>query len=103
MTNINIRIDESLKEQAERVLSDLGMNMTTATTVFLKQVVRTNSIPFPLISRPPRSPWEEYVAHALEEANEDARNGIPTIPHEDFMKEAEDYARTLSAAADRAV
>ena len=37
MANINIRIDDALKQQADAVLAELGMNMTTATTVFLKQ------------------------------------------------------------------
>ena len=42
MANINIRIDDALKQQADAVLAELGMNMTTATTVFLKQLVRHN-------------------------------------------------------------
>lgn len=46
MTTINIRIDSSLKEKADRVLDELGLSMTTALTIFLKAVVRTQSIPF---------------------------------------------------------
>lgn len=52
MANLNIRIDDTLKADAERVLSDLGINFTTATTMFLKQVVRQNAIPFELRADP---------------------------------------------------
>lgn len=52
MANLNIRIDDDLKRQAEMVLDELGMNMTTATTVFLKQVVRCRGIPFELRADP---------------------------------------------------
>ena len=41
-----LRIDDNLKRQCDIVFEDLGLNMTTAMTAFLKQVVRTRSIPF---------------------------------------------------------
>ena len=45
-TNLNIRIDENLKKQAEVLFSDLGLNMSSAITVFLKSAVDYNGIPF---------------------------------------------------------
>ncbi|MDR1001487.1 MAG: type II toxin-antitoxin system RelB/DinJ family antitoxin [Clostridiales bacterium] len=45
-TNLNIRIDEDLKKQAEGIFNELGLNMSTALTVFLRQTVRSNGIPF---------------------------------------------------------
>lgn len=45
-TNLNIRIDSDLKRQAEQIFTELGLNMTTALTVFLRQTVRSNGIPF---------------------------------------------------------
>lgn len=44
--NINIKTDAKLKSQAEKLFSDLGMNMTTALNIFLRQSVRENRIPF---------------------------------------------------------
>lgn len=44
--NVNIRMDEDLKKQAEQLFSDFGMNMTTAVNVFVKAVVRERKIPF---------------------------------------------------------
>jgi DNA-damage-inducible protein J len=45
-TNLNIRIDADLKKQAEDIFNELGLNMSTALTVFLRQTVRSNGIPF---------------------------------------------------------
>ena len=45
-TNLNIRIDENLKKQAEVLFADLGLNMSSAITVFLKSAVDYNGIPF---------------------------------------------------------
>lgn len=49
-SNITIRMDEELKKQAEELFSDLGFNMTTAFTTFVKQAVREQRIPF-IVSR----------------------------------------------------
>ncbi|MBR0137084.1 MAG: type II toxin-antitoxin system RelB/DinJ family antitoxin [Erysipelotrichaceae bacterium] len=47
-TNLNIRTDSDLKKRAERIFSDLGLNMSSAVNMFLKAVVRENGIPFDL-------------------------------------------------------
>jgi DNA-damage-inducible protein J len=44
--NISFRIDEDLKEEGEKLFKELGMNMTTALTIFIKQSVRERKIPF---------------------------------------------------------
>ncbi len=46
--SISFRIDDELKEEADEVLKDIGLNMTSALTLFLQQVVNKRSIPFPL-------------------------------------------------------
>ena len=48
MATINIRLDDELKRESEKIFSELGLSMTAALTIFLKTVVRTDSIPFPL-------------------------------------------------------
>ena len=45
-TNLNIRVDEELKKNAERLFADLGLNMSSAITIFLKSSVDYNGIPF---------------------------------------------------------
>ena len=46
--NFTIRIDPELKKAADEVFSDLGLNLTTAITLFLKASVRYDGIPFEL-------------------------------------------------------
>ena len=43
---LSVRIGPELKAQAENLFSDFGMTLTTAITVFLRQAVRENRIPF---------------------------------------------------------
>ena len=45
-TNVSIRMDMELKKQAETLFDQMGMNMTTAFTIFTKAVVRQGKIPF---------------------------------------------------------
>ena len=47
-TNLNIRTDKEVKDQAEIIFSELGLNMTTAINVFLRTTIRENGIPFEL-------------------------------------------------------
>lgn len=56
MANLNIRVDDTLKKQAEMIFSELGISLSAATTMFLKQVVRHNGIPFELKIDPFYSP-----------------------------------------------
>ena len=48
VTNLNIRTDKDIKEQADKVFSSLGMNTTTAVNLFLRAVIREQGIPFSL-------------------------------------------------------
>lgn len=52
MANLNIRVDDTLKKEAEAVFNDIGLSLSAATTIFLKQVVRCNAIPFELRADP---------------------------------------------------
>jgi len=47
-TNLNIRIDKELKEQAEVFFSELGLNMSSAFNIFVRQSLRQGKIPFEL-------------------------------------------------------
>ena len=86
--NLSIRMERELKEQAEKLFADLGMNMTTALNIFIRQSVRQNKIPFEISLNHPNA---ETVA-ALHEIK-DMRNGkIPkqTATVADFVREMGD-------------
>lgn len=42
----NIKIEQSLKEEAQQLFASLGMDMTTAVNIFLRQAVKEQAIPF---------------------------------------------------------
>ncbi len=69
-TNISIRMDTELKKQAEKLFSELGMNMTTAFNIFLRQAVRQQRIPFDVALEIPNA---ETIA-AMDEAERITRD-----------------------------
>lgn len=52
MAQINLRVDDDLKLNAEKTLDIIGLNMSTAINLFLKTVVREKRIPFELTADP---------------------------------------------------
>ena len=46
VTNLNIKIDRDLKAKADRLFNEMGMNLTTAVNVFVRQAVLERAIPF---------------------------------------------------------
>ncbi len=69
-TNISIRMDSDLKTQAEALFGELGMNITTAFNIFVRQAVREGKIPFDISLNQPNS---ETLA-AMMEAKRIARD-----------------------------
>ena len=45
-TNINIRTDADVKANAEQLFEKLGLNMSTAVNIFLRQAIRQGGLPF---------------------------------------------------------
>ena len=46
VSNLNIKIDRELKAQADKLFNEMGMNLTTAVNVFVRQAVLERAIPF---------------------------------------------------------
>ena len=53
-TNISIRMDSDLKAQADVLFGELGMNLTTAFNIFVRQSIREGGIPFEISIRQPK-------------------------------------------------
>ena len=45
-TSMSIRLDSEVKEQAQQVFNSLGMDMTTAINIFLRQAIQYQGLPF---------------------------------------------------------
>lgn len=71
--NMSIRMDTELKKQADAMLADMGLNMTTAMNMFLRQVVRQGRIPFEIATDIPNG---ETVA-AIQEMDDMISGKIP--------------------------
>jgi DNA-damage-inducible protein J len=48
LTNINIRADSEVKSKAQEIFNSLGLDMSTAINLFLRQTIRQNDLPFVL-------------------------------------------------------
>ena len=48
MAQVNIRMDDDIKEKADALFAEMGMNMTTAFNIFAREVIRKRAIPFML-------------------------------------------------------
>jgi DNA-damage-inducible protein J len=51
MAQVNIRVDDNLKDQADKLFTALGMNFSVAVNVFLAHAVRQGGMPFELTTR----------------------------------------------------
>ncbi len=63
-TNVSFRMDTELKAQAEALFSELGMNLSTAFNIFVRQSLREGGIPFAIKLEEPN---KETIAAMLEE------------------------------------
>ena len=65
-TTMTVRMDKEVKTQAQQIFGELGMDMTTAINVFLRQAIRHNGFPFDVrISTPNKVTQQvlEDIAH----------------------------------------
>ncbi len=72
-TNLNIRIDKNIKETSEKVFEDLGLNMTTAINMFLRQVIRVNGIPFEIKGNTLNQETIEAIEESVRLANDNSK------------------------------
>lgn len=84
MAQINLRIDEDIKKNAEKVLDDLGLSMSAAITVFLKKVGREHRIPFELTADPF---YSKDNVHYLEQIMNDIKDGKANFTEHDLIED----------------
>lgn len=81
-TNISIRMDADLKARADALFAELGMNLTTAFNIFVRQALREGGIPFEI--RTDR--YNQETIEAMMEAERIARD--PGVKHYSDVEEA---------------
>lgn len=81
-TNFSVRMDSDIKKRCESLYGELGMNLTTAINVFLRQSLRVGGFPFDVKLEQPN---RETIA-AMLEAERIARD--PDVKHYSDVEEA---------------
>lgn len=62
--SMTIKTDKSIKQQAQMIFSDLGMDMSTAINVFLRQAIKHNGFPFELTLNTPNETTRKAMVNA---------------------------------------
>lgn len=83
MTQVNFRIEEDVKNNAEKALKDMGLTMSTAITMFLVKVGREKRIPFEINADPFYS--AENIAE-LERRVANLRNGSSVLKEHELIE-----------------
>ena len=100
-TTLSIRIDRELKEDVEELLSDLGMNVTTAITCFFRKMRDVQGIPFAIgrgkgahraAATAARSPKGAFAYPETAEGEGETPVAAEAVPFEDHVPNAETRA-----------
>lgn len=75
--NVTFRIDENIKAQADELFGELGMSLSTAFNVFLRQAIREQGIPFEISKNVPNA--VTLAAMDAAEKGEDTYGPFDTI------------------------
>ena len=80
MAQVNFRIDDETKRQAEELFGQMGLTMTSAIMVFIKQSINDQSIPFKVCAK-------NAVYHEkLLQAKRDLENGRKNFHYHDLVE-----------------
>lgn len=83
MTQVNFRIEEDVKANAEKALKEMGLTMSTAITMFLVKVGREKRIPFEITADPFYN--SENIAE-LERRIASIENGTSTLKEHELLE-----------------
>lgn len=86
-TNLNIRTDKNIKDQADEIFSELGLTMTAAINLFLRASIRENGIPFNLKLDTPNKETIQAIEEGRKIASDSEVKGYTSI---DELKKALD-------------
>ena len=88
-TNLNIRVDKDIKYQAEELLYDMGLNLSTAVNIFMRQIIKERTIPFIISAqKEDMSQYDlPYIRQKLAEAEAQANDpNVKLLDMDEVMK-----------------
>lgn len=77
--NVNIKVEESVKNQSEKIFSEMGLDMTTAVNLFLLVTIREKKIPFEIttiVEEIEEQKYEGFLIKKLRNAEEQEKLGM---------------------------
>lgn len=83
-TTVSLRTDKKTKEEATELFRELGMDMSTAINLFLRQSIVNNGLPF--------TPTRESRESVLARAEAESREGQQFLSVEELMEDLQDDA-----------
>ena len=83
-STITVRVDENVKKEASSIFKEVGLDMSTAINVYLKQVIRSNGIPFLITTDTPNT----VTLNAIKEAEAGEMASFSSI--DDLMEDLND-------------
>lgn len=92
MATVSFRMDDTLKRETESILEELGLNMTTAMTMFAKTIVREQRLPLDLSIDPFYSVANHARLKRAIENYESSKTGSNRKSMEELERMAEDDA-----------
>jgi len=89
MAQVNIRIDDDLKNRADELFGEMGMNMSTAVNIFVRQTVRQGAIPFEITTKPDPF-YSASNMNRLRKAIGDVESGKSSLKEHDLIEVKDD-------------
>ena len=74
-SNVFARVEPEIKEQAEQVLDQLGIPMSNAVSMFLRQIVLQRGIPFEM-----KLPERKSVSSGMQSLKKAWQISVPAVP-----------------------
>lgn len=69
MANVNVRVPDDVKNRADELFSELGMNTSIAINVFLRKAIECDGLPFPVRKETPNSTTRQAIDDSYDESN----------------------------------
>jgi len=82
MSQIQVRIDNKTKQQAKRVLENIGLDLSSAIRLHLKQIINMGTLPYEIRDENGFTPEK---AQELREANKEARESKKSFNNPDDL------------------
>ena len=85
---ISVNVDKEVKQSAQKVLGEIGMDLTTAIDLMLRTIVREERIPFNLQTEKAyrNDAYKQYVKYELEKSKLEAADpNTKWVSHDDMM------------------